>query len=200
MAGVQSVELSFHDGTRAVELARNAIEAYILQGQRAQLGSMRDAFYTRTGALVRIESAQGRGRLRGCAGTYNGTNQLGHAIVDAAIAAASPDSCGSELEPSELSTSTVSVCIIRSHHTPVDPVAELKLGDHGLVIDGPDHSEWMYPTVPVDNNWTVHEYLERTCRKAGLPPNAWEDDDVTVQLFDGTVFQERDPGGTVEQR
>lgn len=200
MAGAQTVELSFHDGTRAVELARAAIEAYVLQGQRTQLGSMREAFYARTGALVRLESAQGRGRLRGCAGTYNGDNQLGHAIVDAAIAAASPDSCGSELEPSELDTTIVSVCISRNYETVLDPANELELGVHGLAVEGHGKSDWMYPTVPVDNKWSVYEYLDRTCRKAGLAPTAWEDDDVTVSLFEGVVFQERDPGGTIEQR
>ncbi|MEF8856940.1 MAG: AMMECR1 domain-containing protein, partial [Haloplanus sp.] len=93
MSEAQTVHLSYEDGARAVELAREAVEAYVLQGQREQPGSMRDAFYARTGAFVRITSTRGRGRLRGCAGAYRGSDQLGHAIVDAAITAASDDSC-----------------------------------------------------------------------------------------------------------
>ena len=85
MSEAQAVYLSYDDGARAVELAREAVEAYVLQGQREQPGSMRDAFYARTGAFVRIKSTRGRGRLRGCAGAYRGSDQLGHAIVDAAI-------------------------------------------------------------------------------------------------------------------
>jgi len=48
----------------------------------------------------------------------------------------------------------------------------------------------MYPTLPVENDWSVFEYLDRTCRKAGLPNGAWEDDDVMVTLFEGQVFRE----------
>lgn len=200
MAEAQAVELSFHDGTRAVELARDAIGSYVLNGQREHPGSMRDAFYARTGALVRIESVRGRGSLRGCAGTYDGSDQLGHSIVAAAITAASADSCGSELSPSELSSIRLSVCIVRNHFESANPTADLQLGTHGLDIAGRGQSDWMYPTVPVDNGWTVEEYLDRTCRKAGLAPASWTDDDVTVTLFEGSVFREREPSGSIEQR
>ncbi|MFB6354245.1 MAG: AMMECR1 domain-containing protein, partial [Halobacteriales archaeon] len=78
MAGARAVELTFEDGARAVELARQAVRSYVLQGQREHPGRMREAFYARTGAIVRLESANGRGGLRGCAGEYEGRDQLGH--------------------------------------------------------------------------------------------------------------------------
>jgi Uncharacterized conserved protein len=89
MSEVQTFQLSYDDGARAVELARESVLSYVRHGQREQPGSMRDSFYNRTGALVRIKSTRGMGRLRGCAGAYRSTEQLGHAIVDAAIEAAS---------------------------------------------------------------------------------------------------------------
>lgn len=198
MSGAHAPSLSFEDGARAVELARDAIESYVLYGQREQPGSMREAFYARTGAFVRIESARGRGSLRGCAGAYDGTEQLGHAIVSAAIQAASDNSCGSELEPAELANVTISVCIVRNVLLTDDPVADLELGTHGLAVDRQGHTGWMYPTVPVENGWSAYDYLDRTCRKAGLPPSAWEDDDVMVTLFEGAIFREREPEGSVE--
>ncbi|MEE6210922.1 TIGR00296 family protein [Salarchaeum sp. III] len=206
MSEAQSVHLSFEDGARAVELARDSVEAFVRNGQREQPGSMRDAFYNRTGAFVRLESTRGRGRLRGCAGAHdtarelgNGTKQLGHAIVDAAIKAASDDSCGSEVEPAELGTTRVSVCTVSNLLLTDNPDEDLELGTHGVAVDGDGQHGWMYPTVPVENNWSVYEYLDRTCRKAGLAPGAWEDDDVMVTLFEGQVFQEREPEGSVEQ-
>lgn len=200
MARVRAVELTFEDGARAVELARQAIRSYVLHGQREHPGSMREAFYRRTGAIVRIESANGRGGLRGCAGEYDGRDQLGHAIVDAAIAAASADSCGSEVGSAELQNLTVSVCIVGDLSPTDDPAADLELGRHGLAITHGDETAWLYPTVPLDQGWTGEEYLERTCRKAGLTPDAWADDDVTVELFEGAVFREREPEGTIEAR
>jgi len=198
MSEARAVDLSFSDGARAVELARDAVESYVLHGQREQTGSMIDAFYARTGAYVRLESTAGRGQLRGCAGAHNTDGHLGQAIVDAAIEAASEDSCGSEVEPAELTSIRVSVCIVRNVVLTDDPVTDLELGVHGVVVEGDDESGWMYPTLPLEHGWTVEEYLDRTCRKAGLPPGAWMEDDVEVTLFEGAVFRERDPGGAVE--
>lgn len=192
MPEAESVRLTYEDGARAVELAREAVEAYVLQGQREQPGSMRDAFYARTGALVRIRSTRGRGRLRGCAGAYRGSDQLGHAIVEAAIKAASDDSCGSEVEPAELSNVAVSVCIVTGYTLTDDPVSDIELGTHGVAVDaGADHA-WLYPTIPVENDWSAGEFLARACRKAKQSPFAWrDDDDVVVTLFEGQVFRER---------
>ena len=199
MSEARTVDLSFSDGVRAVELARDSVEAYELNGQREHPGSMIDAFYARTGAFVRLESTVGRGQLRGCAGAHEGGDQLGHAIVEAAIAAASGDSCGSEIEPPELSSIRVSVCIVGNVMLTDDPMADLELGVHGVAVDGRGETGWMYPTLPVEHGWSVPEYLDRTCRKSGLPPGAWEDDDVVVTLFEGAVFRERDPAGAIEQ-
>jgi hypothetical protein len=198
MPEAESVRLSYEDGARAVELARDAIEAYVLQGQREHPGSMRDAFYARTGAFVRVTSSRGRGRLRGCAGSYRGNDQLGHAIVEAAIQAASGDSCGSEVEPAELSSLNVSVFVVSDHLLTNDPLADLEVGTHGVAIDaGADHA-WLYPTIPVQNDWSTEEFLTRACRKAGTSPVAWREEDTLVTLLEGQVFRERDDG-TVEE-
>ncbi len=199
MSQRQGVDLSYEDGARAVELARESVESYVRHGQREHPGSMRDAFYNRTGAFVRLESTRGRGSLRGCAGGYRTEDQLGHVIVDSAIQAASGDSCGSEVTPSELPNLTVSVCTVRNVLLTDDPLEDLELGVHGVAVSGGGQSGWLYPTIPVENGWTAEEYLERTCRKARLPPTAWQDDDVVVTLFEGQVFREREADGSVEQ-
>ncbi|NHN48324.1 TIGR00296 family protein [Halostella sp. JP-L12] len=199
MSQVQSVDLSYEDGARAVELAREAVESYVRNGQREQPGSMRDAFYARTGAFIRLESTRGRGSLRGCSGGYQEDDQLGHVIVDSAIRAASDDSCGSEVTPAELSNLTVSVCAVRNVVLTDDPVADMDLGTHGVAVDAGGDSGWLYPTVPVENDWSEAEYLARVCRKAGLNPTAWQDDDVMVTLFEGQIFREREPEGSIEE-
>lgn len=199
MAEAQAVHLTYEDGARTVELAREAMESYVLNGQREQPGSMREAFYQRTGALVRLVSSRGRGSLRGCAGAFRSNDQLGHEIVEASIEASSESSCGSEVRPAELDNLLVSVCVVRDLRESTDPFAELEIGRHGLAIEAADRTGWLYPTIPLENAWTEAEYLERTCRKAKLAPNAWEDDAVTVTLFDAAVFRERDPNGSVEE-
>lgn len=199
MSEAQTVTLSYEDGTRAVELARESVTSYVINGQREQPGSMREAFYNRTGVFVRLSSTRGRGSLRGCAGTYEGTDQLGHAIVDSAISAASDDSCGSEVKPAELSNLTISTCVVCDVFPSDDPVSDIELGRHGVAVEGRGSYGWMYPTIPVEHDWSVFEYLDRTCRKAGLPKGAWEDDDVAVTVFAGQTFREREPEGSIEE-
>ena len=199
MAEAQAVTLSYEDGARTVELAREAMESYVLNGQREQPGSMREAFYQRTGALVRLQSSRGRGSLRGCAGSFQSSNQLGHEIVEAAIEASSDSSCGSEIRPAELQNLLVSVCVVCDVRSSDDPLAEIEVGRHGLAVESSGTTEWLYPTIPAENGWTAKEYLSRTCRKAKLAPNAWEQDDTDVSIFDAVVFRERDPNGSVEQ-
>ena len=199
MAEAQAVSLTYEDGARTVELAREAMESYVLNGQREQPGSMREAFYQRTGALVKLQSARGRRSLRGCDGQYRSNEQLGHEIVEAAIQASSESSCGSEIRPAELSNLTVSVCVVCDLWKPSDPLDELEIGRHGVVVEAGSTGEWLYPTIPVENNWSGQEYLERTCRKAKLPPTAWQDADTRLTFFDTAVFRERKPNGSVEQ-
>ena len=199
MSEAQTVQLSYDDGARAVELAREAVESYVLHGQREHPGSMRDAFYARTGAFVRVQSTRGRGRLRGCAGAYQGSDQLGHAIVDAAIQAASENSCGSEIEQPELSNLTISVCVVCDYVQTDNPLDDVELGTHGVVVDNGNDHGWLYPTIPVENGWNEQQFLTHACRKAGISPLAWQDDDTTVTLFDGQVFRERADGGSVEE-
>ncbi|ERG96012.1 TIGR00296 family protein [Haloquadratum walsbyi] len=199
MPKAQAVSLSYNDGARAVELARESVESYVLHGQREQPGSMRDAFYTRTGAFVRIHSTRGRGRLRGCAGSSQNSDQLGHAIVDAAIQAASSDSCGSELEEPELSNLMVSVCIVCDRLSTDNPIEDVELGTHGLIIDRDDEHGWMHPIIPVENGWNKQQFVTRASRKAGLSPLAWQDEATAVTLFEGQVFRERPDGGSVEE-
>ncbi|MEZ3116290.1 TIGR00296 family protein [Halobaculum sp. MBLA0147] len=199
MSQARAVQLSYQDGVRAVELARESVAAFVRRGQREDPGSMRDAFYNRTGAFVRLKSTRGRGRLRGCAGSYSADEQLGHAIVDAAIGAASKDSGGSEVESGELDTLQVSVCVVEDVTLTDDPVADLELGRHGVAVDYRDQHGWLYPTVPVENGWSTEQFLSRTCRKCGLSPLAWQEDEAVVTLIDGQVYRERPDGGSVEE-
>jgi hypothetical protein len=198
--------LTHEDGTRTVELARDAVRAFVKDGRREEPGSMRDAFYARHGAFVRLETASPHGQLRGSGAAYdsptaieNGSRRLGHAIVDAAIEAASEDSRSVVTTP-ELDGLAVTVFVATDLVETTNPADDVQVGTHGVAIEGRGTAGWMFPTVAVDNGWGVYEYLDRTARKAGLPADAWMDDDVRVVTLDGNVFAENEPGGSVRRR
>lgn len=190
----ETITVGYEDGARAVELAREAITGYARRGQRTNPGSMREAFYQRTGAFVRLTTRDGRGRLRGCAGSYRTDDQLGLALVEAAIRAAGEETGGSAVEAGELDNIRVSVCVVESVTLTDDPAADLELGRHALAVDRGGKHGWLYPTVPVENGWNEARFCSRVCRKAGLAPTAWQDDETVVTLIDGSVFREREDG------
>jgi len=79
-----------------------------------------------------------------------------------------------------------------------DPVEDIDLGTHGVALDtGNDHA-WLYPTLPVEQNWSKEKYLSLVCKKANVSPVAWQDDETMITLFEGQVFRERADGGSVE--
>lgn len=197
MAEANLATFSYEDGARAVGLAREAVEAYVRNGARANPGSMRDSFYERTGALVRLESTRGRGSLRGCAGCYETVEHLGSVIVDQAIEAASAESCRSAITPAELDNLTVSIALVGEAIEPSDPAAELAVGSHTVVVDSQEGPEWLYPTVPLTQGWSEREYLTRTVQKAGYGPTAWQNGSPPVQLVETAIFTEETPNGTV---
>lgn len=195
--------LSTEDGRRAVELARESVRKFVDHGRRADPGSMREAFYLRGGSMVRLETADGRGQLRGCQSAHDRPSelrgedrQLGHAVVDAAVRAASSAS-RREVDPVELPNLRISVFGVLDYAVCSDPASEVVVGEHGLAIESGEATAWMYPTMPMTHEWSVYEYLDRTASKAGLARDAWAEDSVTVYRLGGQVFEERDPAGSV---
>jgi AMMECR1 domain-containing protein len=41
-------------------------------------------------------------------------------------------------------------------------------------------------------HWWREQFLEETCRKAGLPSDAWRDPDTRIEIFTAEVFSEAD--------
>jgi AMMECR1 domain-containing protein len=48
------------------------------------------------------------------------------------------------------------------------------------------------PQVPIENSWDRQTFLEQTCRKAGLPLDAWRKNAI-IEAFTAEVFSDSDP-------
>jgi len=44
--------------------------------------------------------------------------------------------------------------------------------------------------VAKEHNWDRITFLEQTCRKAGLPTNAWQQD-ATIETFTAEIFGDK---------
>lgn len=128
-------------------------------------------------------------RLRGCVGYAMPVRPLHRAVAETARAAAFEDSRFLPVTPEEVSGLTISLSVL----SPLFRISaeQVEVGRHGLVISEGNHRGLLLPQVPVENGWDREMFLEQTCRKAGLPGDAWHES-VTIEAFTAEVFGDED--------
>lgn len=127
------------------------------------------------------------GRLRGCIGNLQGAEPLGLVVQRMAAAAAVGDPRFPPLTPAELDGLEIEISVIGSFRTVAGP-EEIRIGRDGLWVRLGARQGVLLPKVAEEYGWTPAEFLSHTCRKAQLPPDAWQDPDAHVQAFTAQVF------------
>lgn len=125
------------------------------------------------------------GELRGCVGYVFPVASLYRTVAETARAAAFEDTRFAALTPEEAPELEVSLSIL-SRLTPI-AVEEIEIGRHGLLISHYGHRGLLLPQVPLEHGWDRETFLEQTCRKAGLPADAWQKG-ATIEAFTAEVF------------
>jgi AmmeMemoRadiSam system protein A len=107
-----------------------------------------------------------------------------------AIKAAPADFRFPSLSPEELSRTNIEISVL-SPLRKIANIREIKVGSHGLVIDGDGHRGLLLPQVADRYGWSQEEFAAYTCRKAGLPDDYWRDKG-TLYLFAAVSFDDGD--------
>jgi len=63
------------------------------------------------------------------------------------------------------------------------------VGRHGLMISHGGRRGLLLPQVPLQWHWDRVTFLAQTCRKAGLPMDAWQHG-AKIEAFTAEVFHE----------
>jgi AmmeMemoRadiSam system protein A len=126
-----------------------------------------------------------RGELRGCVGYVAPIKPLFQAVAETACAAAFDDSRFWPVSPVEAPELKISLSVL-SQLFPID-AAHVEVGRHGLVISDGMRRGLLLPQVPIEHGWDRKTFLEQTCRKAGLPTDAWKKL-ATIEAFVAEVF------------
>ena len=125
------------------------------------------------------------GHLRGCVGYVFPVLPLYRAVFETARAAASQDTRFSPVTLEEAPTLKVSLSVL-SNVSPTTP-EQIEIGKHGLIVSFGTRRGLLLPQVPVEHNWDSLTFLQQTCRKAGLPADAWQNG-ATLDVFTAEVF------------
>jgi len=130
--------------------------------------------------------------LRGCVGYAVPIAPLYRAVAETARAAAFEDSRFLPVTREEALKLEVSLSVL-SRLFPIHP-EEVEVGRHGLLISDGARRGLLLPQVSVENGWDRETFLEQTCRKAGLPLDAWRKS-ATIEAFTAEVFADADAEG-----
>ncbi len=104
-----------------------------------------------------------------------------------AVAAAFDDPRFDPLTAKELKDLALEISVL----TPMERlkiVDEIEVGKHGLYIKKGFYSGLLLPQVATEYGWDRITFLEETCRKAGLPRNAWKEKGTEIYLFSADIF------------
>ena len=177
--------LSDRARTQLLRLARQAIEQCTL-GRRlpAAEAPPEESLSGRCGAFVTLSKA---GLLRGCIGHIEASVPLSETVRECAVAAAVRDPRFEPVTPVELADLHIEISVL-SALTDVRP-EEVEVGRHGLLISRNFQRGLLLPQVATQWHWDRDQFLEQTCIKAGLPPDAWRHG-ARIQAFTAEVFAE----------
>jgi len=130
------------------------------------------------------------GELRGCVGYVLPVGSVYRAVAETARAAAFEDARFYPVSLEEARHLQVELSILSPPQT-ISPES-VEVGRHGLLISLDGYRGLLLPQVPVEHNWDRITFLQQTCRKAGLPGDAWRHG-AKIEAFTAEVFGEKNP-------
>jgi uncharacterized protein (TIGR00296 family) len=185
--------LSAEEGAAALALARQALGAAV-KGEGFSPPPLPPVFSEKRGVFVTLTEG---GDLRGCIGLPYPVMPLGKGIPEAAASAALQDPRFPPVEAEELPRIRVEVTVLSVPAPITGPPGDrescVRVGIHGLIVQGHSRSGLLLPQVATDYRWTACEFLDHTCVKAGLPPGTWRSPGIQVLTFEGQIFHEEEP-------
>jgi hypothetical protein len=158
-----------------------------------------ESFSSNAGVFVTLNH---QSNLRGCIGYPLPDKKLYNALLEAAISAATEDPRFPSVTFEELDQITFEVTVLTPPQEievsdPQEYPSKVKVGRDGLIVKSGFNSGLLLPQVPKEYGWNEEEFLGHTCEKAGLPKEQWKEKNTKILKFEGIVFKEQSPGGSV---
>jgi AmmeMemoRadiSam system protein A len=126
--------------------------------------------------------------LRGCVGYVLPSCSVYRAVAETARAAAFGDNRFPPVTKDEAPLLEVELSVL-SQPRPI-PTEDIEIGCHGLLVSWHGRRGLLLPQVAVEHEWSRETFLEQTCRKAGLPADAWQKG-ATIEAFTAEIFGEK---------
>ena len=179
-------QLSESSQKELLTLARQFIRDFLLTGRKNIQTSVNPELQVRSGAFVTLHN---REKLRGCIGMVSPAEPLFETVQECAASAAAADPRFDAVTLSELEQILIEISVL-SPPEPVNDMSQIEVGVHGLMISHHGRRGLLLPQVATEYQWDRETFLEQTCRKAGLPRDAWHSG-AEIMVFTAFVFGEK---------
>src|SRR5215467_10897504 len=168
-----------------LDLARKAIRDAVRHHKLPDAIPSEGVFSERRGVFVTIHV---RGRLQGCIGVTEPNETLAEAVVRCAVSAALEDPRFAPMKEPQLQDMSLEISLL-SLLVPILPET-IEIGRHGLLVVNHAQRGLLLPKVATEHGLTREQFLEETCRKAGLSREAWKSGETSLFGFTCEVFSD----------
>lgn len=198
---VQIGKYSLEQAAELIKLARQSIELEFsenLENKQIELPEGKQ-FKQARGVFVTLLTWPKK-ELRGCIGVPYPDLPVAKAIRQAASSAAFSDPRFLSIQKEELDKIIIEISILSPIQQCKDVSKEVKIGEDGLICSYVGYSGLLLPQVAIEHKKTKLEFIEATCKKAGLPKDIWQNKNCKFYKFQAQIFCEEEPCGKVIER
>ncbi len=178
------MDMTGDDQRRLLQLARQAFEARVRKALPPPI-EYGGALDWPCGAFVTIHH---RGELRGCLGRVDVDVPLADTIAHLAAVVSDSDPRFDPVLVGELQDISLEISVLTLEEE-VRSIDQIEVGRHGLIIEQGHRRGLLLPQVATEHGWNRETFLDHTCRKASLPPDAWRRG-ARILIFEAQVFRE----------
>ncbi len=167
-------------------LARATLENYFKTGRLLEHHTKHPDLLRHAGAFVSLHKGED---LRGCIGMLVSDDELYRTVQRCALSAALEDNRFMPVSPEEVPELSIEISVLSAFEYVTD-VNRIEVGRHGLIVSLGGARGLLLPQVASRYSWDRETFLAQTCRKAGLPAQAWRQPQTKIQIFEAQVFSE----------
>lgn len=169
--GLYRTPLTAEHGKELLRIARQTVTDHVNKRPLPELACNDPRLAADGAAFVTLKGKDGE--LRGCIGAIQPVEALCRSVRNNAVAAASRDYRFSPVHPRELAGLDLEITVL-SPLEPVTDLSEIRLGTHGVYLQGKGTSSVFLPQVAPEQGWDLTTTLQQLARKAGLPADGWK--------------------------
>jgi len=167
-------------------LARTTLENHFHTGKVPEYKPENPGLSNHGGAFVSLHRGE---ELRGCIGLLASDGELYRTVQRCTLSAALEDTRFHPVTAQEILRLSIEISVL----SPLERIQDfsvIEVGRHGLVVALGTMRGLLLPQVAAKYKWDRDTFLSQTCRKAGLPPEAWRSAKTTIHIFEAQVFSD----------